>query len=388
MPTYFCQLGSFPQLAQAEIQALTQQKASLVSKRFAQIELKDDVSAQSLLNSLGGTVKIHRVLFQLNDATDIGQKLIEILHEQTKPLFALSYYPQSLAETVTPEEIKRQLKAEGVSSRYIVSQSGGLPAASFFHGQVQEFSLIKDEAKFQVCQTVAVQPIKDWIKRDRSKPYADRKRGMLAPKLARMMLNLALGQIQHSPQSETTPIIYDPFCGTGTVLIEATLSGLPVVGSDIAPAATAGTKDNLAWLNQEFELGKLESFIFTHDATQSYSESERQRLKTLFSQPVLVVSEPFLGKPHPQTKQLKNIFKGLEKLYLGFFKNLRTILPTESYLVMVFPFYQSRERYALYELLIDKLEVLGYTTCLGPFEYFRPDAVIKRQIVGLKFKKS
>ena len=67
------------------------------------------------------------------------------------------------------------------------------------------------------------------------KPYRDMRRGMLPPKLARSLVNLAIGA--KSPSDMT---ILDPFCGTGTVLMEAMLLGTHVVGTDLAPAVFMG----------------------------------------------------------------------------------------------------------------------------------------------------
>jgi tRNA (guanine10-N2)-dimethyltransferase len=59
----------------------------------------------------------------------------------------------------------------------------------------------------------------------------------LTPKLARCMVNLSRVSIGK--------LLYDPFCGTGTILIEAGLMGFKAVGSDIQRKMVVGARVNL-----------------------------------------------------------------------------------------------------------------------------------------------
>ena len=56
-------------------------------------------------------------------------------------------------------------------------------------------------------------------------------------KLARCMVNLA--------HAKTGKTLLDPFCGTGTTLLEATLIGCEAVGMDVQRRMAAGAKRNL-----------------------------------------------------------------------------------------------------------------------------------------------
>lgn len=63
----------------------------------------------------------------------------------------------------------------------------------------------------------------------------------MSPKLARGMVNLARVRAGHW--------VLDPFCGTGSILVEAGLVGCNVLGSDISPAMLLGSRLNLTSLN-------------------------------------------------------------------------------------------------------------------------------------------
>lgn len=59
------------------------------------------------------------------------------------------------------------------------------------------------------------------------------------PKVARALVNLS--------EISTGQIIYDPFCGTGGILIEAGLIGANVIGSDASAKMIHGTRQNLSF---------------------------------------------------------------------------------------------------------------------------------------------
>ena len=63
----------------------------------------------------------------------------------------------------------------------------------------------------------------------------------LSPKLARCMINLA--------RAKPCVTLLDPFCGTGSILIEAGLMGCNVVGSDVKQKMIRGTRKNLHYFH-------------------------------------------------------------------------------------------------------------------------------------------
>jgi len=73
-------------------------------------------------------------------------------------------------------------------------------------------------------------------RRPRKKPFFHP--SAMPSKMARCMVNLA--------QAKTESILLDPFCGTGTSLIEATFIGCRAVGVDAQKRMILGTKKNLA----------------------------------------------------------------------------------------------------------------------------------------------
>ncbi len=62
--------------------------------------------------------------------------------------------------------------------------------------------------------------------------------GVMMPITARTLVNLS--------QAEAGDTIYDPFCGTGGVLLEAKLCGMEIIGSDMDPMMIEGCRKNLS----------------------------------------------------------------------------------------------------------------------------------------------
>jgi tRNA G10 N-methylase Trm11 len=377
MSTYLCVLGSTPELSLAELQSvLTTQTINLVRVDVAAIELESDQRASELMDILGGTVKILKSEQTLTDSSpeSITQILIELLSQnEGKVTFSVGEIGRDHLPKIELGDIKQQLKEQGISVRYVEAPRSGLSAAVLLHHkQVKEYLIIQTESSLLLAKTVAVQNIDEWTVRDRSKPYANRRKGMLPPKVARMMVNLAT-------QGTVGGTLYDPFCGTGTILAEALLMGCHVVGSDLDADSATGSDENLAWLKKTYDV-KGQVKVFASDVSQVHP--------TQFPRPIdYLVTEPFLGKQTPKPDQLANIFKGLEKLYLGAFKAWTRILADGARVVMIFPKVNLGKHPADLKSLIDKLAGLGYTMESETLNYHRPGAVVEREIHIFRYTK-
>lgn len=379
MSSYFLLLGNTPQLSLAELKALAPDKEpSLISKHLAKIDLEDDQQAQQLQEILGGTFKIIKPVLSLSYQYQAALDEITayLKNKDEKVEFGLTALEQTELE-IEAKEVKKQLKKDGVKSRFRRGSTWGLSAAILQHEtKTIDLFIIKKQDKFLLTETTAFQDLDGWIARDRNKPYTAARKGMLPPKLARIMVNLGLGSLENQTETVT---LYDPFCGTGTVLIEALLRGCQVVGSDIDEDAAAGTLQNLYWLEKQYPQ-QFSYQVFQVDTAHADKRDWQTR-------PDLIVTEPFLGKPNPKEKELKNIFTGLESLYLGAFKTWTKIIKDQAAVCIVLPKVEtSGKTYDLLDL-IDKLQDYGYTLCVEPIDYGYEKAIVQRQILVFKYQK-
>lgn len=208
---------------------------------------------------------------------------------------------------------------------------------------------------------------KAWFNRDRQKPFVDSHKGMIPPKVARMLINLGLGD------KETKGLtLLDPFCGTGTILMEAGVIGLTTIGSDLDSVQLDGARLNLKWLGQT-------SRFIQSDATSISDELDPQSID-------LIVTEPFMGRPNTREDRLPDLAKGLGKLYLGCLKDWSKILKTGGSVVMTFPIFSYHSKDYPTSPVIDSDRLLNYNIGSRGLIYSRPDARVKREVVVL-YKK-
>ncbi len=370
---YYFQLGSNFELSRSELASVYPEIGwQLVAPGILTGHFHQDFSPQTIIDQLGGTIKIFKHLQKLDITNEdqLRDQLAKYLSnlEAPKITIGLAEIGRDHLPKMEISSLKKDLELAGKKVRYVAGSRHGLSAAVLLHKEVIELVVIQTQDGCYLAHTVAVQNIDHWSKKDRGKPYANRKKGLLPPKVARIMVNLAVGNADSAGQ-----VLCDPFCGTGTILMEALEKSLTVIGADNDQAAVDGTTTNLNWLATEMNL-PLNFMITNADATQ-FQPSQ---------QPAFIVTEPFLGRPKPKADQIPNIFKGLSKLYLGCFKNWRKFLPNHAKVVMVFPRALAsssglKKDYTLHKL-IDNLSKLGYITQSEPILYHRPGAVIAREI--------
>lgn len=387
MQNYFFQLGNTPELSMAELNAVVGAEfVEQVSDQIALVKLNSQQRAKELVDLLGGTVKVIKEVekIETNDIQELKEIIVNHLinlADGDKIHFGFSELGRDHLEKIDGFDLKSMLNKRNLNSRYVEGSRYGLSAAILLHKKrVKEVYLISTNIGAFLGETIGVQDIDDWTNKDRNKPYFDRKKGMLPPKVALIMVNIAIGD--NPVQEDRKNLLLDPFCGTGTVLIEGLLTNLDVLGSDLDIDAVNGSKRNLEWLAQDYP--------FTHEYKVIHADATKippQQDKVQY-----IVTEPFLGQPKPNPAKLPFIFKGLEKMYIGAFKHWTTLLDDGASIVIIFPtvtITDERGRKTSYSLdnLIDKLATFGYTTLSKPVLYSRPQAIVQRQIYRFRFNK-
>src|SRR4030042_2012560 len=317
---YFFILGKNPILSKAEIEAVLKFKEYRIKNiefggRVLVIETEKKLDIDWLNNRLGGTVKIGKTLDTINDFEDFDSKFFSLLKfDKNKVFFGFSLYqlePQALlkhlAKKLTPVamEIKRILREEkNINSRYVVSKELELSSVIVKKNKLlkngAEICFFVKENEILVGQTLAVQPFEEFGSRDYARPSRDQLSGMLPPKLARIMVNLA--QLKEDAQ------ILDPFCGSGTVLQEALLLGYQnLIGSDQSPKAISDTKNNLDWLATKFNLNT--------NNVQLYNVPIKFLNKKINTKSIdAIIAEPYLGPALKGSESIAQIDKIIKEL--------------------------------------------------------------------------
>ncbi len=149
-------------------------------------------------------------------------------------------------------------------------------------------------------------------------------------KLARSLVFLS--------QIQKDEILLDPFCGTGTILLQGLRIGVDVIGVDNDPKCFRATKENL---NQ---------FSLQHPAKARMKDKwkvfklDSRNLSAILSNKVgAIVTEPYLGPflaELPDEDEAENIMSELENLYIAVLRTSKIFLKPNSKVVIIIPEYQ------------------------------------------------
>jgi len=217
MNEYIFILGRNEELSIAEIKAVVKPGEFEVGDGFLVYRIQEKIDAEKLLDRLGGTIKIAQVFAKKINQSDIINQILSSVEKDKKVFFGFSQYRSDQNINRLANNIKKELKEKGSSSRWVTSKEKQLSSVI-----VKKNKLLTQGAeiiitKNYIAKTLAVQEFEGYSHRDYGRPVRDTVSGTLPPKLAKMMINLA--QVDQSAK------ILDPFCGSGTILQEALLLG-------------------------------------------------------------------------------------------------------------------------------------------------------------------
>jgi len=342
------------------------------------------------IKELGGTIKIFDVIgFDLNN--DEVQKVLfdmEVAQTEQRINFGISGYGKINQKLIyrLGKDLKNHYLEGGFKARFVTGKNIELSSVIVTENKLLsrgfELILVKNKELYTLGRTTAIQDYKNYGKRDFGRPKRDDRNGMLPPKVAQIMINLA--------QISKNSTLYDPFCGSGTVLQEAILSGYKnVFGSDINEKQIADTKDNLLWLEQIFCTETVDkSHLFVADAVTNSPEFQVDA----------ITSESYLGEPGQKTIEVaESEIKELALFYGKVLQNFSKFLSKDGVVVLAVPFFIIKAKH-YYLPIMDRLS--GFTlqnqipesirvkmSPRGTLTYHRSDQFVGRELLVLKSNK-
>lgn len=336
---FIFQTGHAKDLAKAELLAINAEIHDEVEDGFVvSIEIADPVNH---LYHMGGIVRITKVLREGPALMPINfvEWVTDVLYEEFKDIsgklrYGLSMHPKSdkILKKILNDS-KNALRGRIGNLRYVNKDYQNLSSVQAWHENLVqnsacELNLFKSASTWYLTKTLAIQDFEWYSHRDFNRPKKDAHNGMFPPKLAQILINLS------KPTPSTT--IFDPFCGSGTVLQEAILMDYKVMGSDIEAYQVLDAKKNLEWLFKTANLNIAPPLILQKDATKLEKEDLPRGDFT-------IVTESYLGPQlsrEPSPEEIKKYQSEIEELYENFFSNLKKI--TDSLITIVFtaPYYR------------------------------------------------
>lgn len=406
---YFFILGKTPQLSKAEIYALFTKKGIdftvlAYGIQYFIIQTNRELDITSFFRVLGGSIKAGQIIL---DIPLKGKSHFESIREIVTPTwlnkevlslagqrinFGFSVYgskknnPFRLIRSLTKlgVSLKKEIRPLGKPVRFVNSRDPDLSAVVVDQNKLiangADICFFLADQRTLIGKALIVQDYKRYSERDYGRPNRDAHSGMIPPKLARMMINLA-------GLSEKR-ILLDPFCGSGTILIEALDIGYQKVwGSDISETAVGAARQNIAWYLKHFGRKKVLFEIKAGDA----KKLSRYYLKDSVA---AIVTEPYLGPPlkgNENIDSLKKTVRLLEDIYYNSFKEFTRVLIPGGRIVVIFPIFLDRSNDIVKLDIVSKIEQLGFaeqkfpdyikTNERGALEYSRPGQRVIREIL-------
>ena len=396
---YFFQAGSFPNLSYVELVSvsqlygLSQDNIHLFTEDIFIIK-SEDVSEDILskiFNRLGGFVRYGEII----ENTAIFLK--EFRNSEDRVVFGISLLGELERNEAGKDnsfikklanQIKKSLRENGLSVRFLIPRGSSfeLNAAQVLNNDILkkgfELSIIRNRKRGEeiYTKTIAIQDLEGYVERDMNRPYSDIKMGVLPPKLARMMVNFA-------GLKEGT--IWDPFCGSGTVLMEAAVLGYDFLGSDIDENALYYSEENIRWLNKQGYLGNIVYELFKLDVTDPDKEIIKELKNTKID---AIVCEPFMGPPQKDIlskEKAERFLSSVKDLYANLFRMLDEDVGVRgSKMVLIVPSYKTEDgwkTFSIYDLISNRWELLN--TEISPnkdLKWGRKNSIITRNIYILQ----
>jgi tRNA (guanine10-N2)-dimethyltransferase len=414
---YIAILGRQPALGMGELEAtygsdnvrwFSDQSATIASSSFS-------------IDQLGGAQKAGQITAQLSngDWRRASVKIVQTyLKEWTGFEGKLTLGISAYGFDVSPREVqktgiilKQKLKTNSVSVRLIPNDDTAISSAASHHnklglaGNKKELIVVRSRSgKIIIAESIGAQNITAYALRDQKRPKRDAFVGMLPPKLAQIMINLATpamssrsvvsaskhlqSESEPTPALDVTPgakpehkTLLDPFCGTGVILQEAALMGYRVYGTDLADKMIDFSQANLDWLADSHHMS-VDAHLHQGDA-----------MDTKWQSPIdAVACESYLGQPFsapPSPSKLEQVRGNCNNIIAAFLKNVGEQIVPGTPLCVGIPAWRSTNGDFTHLPLTSQLERLGYERRefknIGPEDllYYREDQVVARELLVL-----
>jgi SAM-dependent methyltransferase len=405
---YVAIFGRQPAISVAELERVFDGKAiTPLSEQAARVECN-----HFEITLMGSIPKAGKITAELpkSDWHKVSQKIVQHYSDawskfEGKLTLGISTYGFNInARDVQKTGIilKQRLKKLDVSLRIIPNPMPALNTAISHNNKlglapnkVELLVICANDGRVTIAESTGSQNITAYARRDQARPKRDTFVGMLPPKLAQIMLNLAVGNWNKGVSKETgrtingnktnddsnRPIILDPFCGTGVILQEAALMNYRVYGTDLSEKMIRYSRDNLNWL------------IDNHHVQFDWYLHQGDAVNTKWQQPIdAVVSEAYLGQPFsapPSSTKLEKVKQNCNHIITGFLKNLASQIKPDTPLCIAIPAWRDKDGRFTHLPLITKIARLGYkhhkftNISQNDLLYCRESQIVARELLVL-----
>ena len=347
---------------------------------------------------LGGSQKAGRIVAELprGDWMQASRKIVQFYssHWQGrtgKLTLGISSYGFDVSAREVQKTgliLKAKLKQSGASLRLVPNADPALNTATSHHNKlglsdnkVELLVVRNNNGKIIIAESIGAQNITAYARRDQERPKRDAFVGMLPPKLAQIIINLASEAVEpiSDDGEHKKKTLLDPFCGTGVILQEAALMGSGVYGTDLSDKMVDYTTQNLDWL------------AATHHLNINRIVEQGDAMKHQWSGTISAVAcEGYLGQPFsapPSPAKLAEVRNNCNYIMSEFLRNIGRQLTPGTPLCVAVPAWRAIDGSFTHLPLITQLDSMGFTSVTlttvrsSELLYYRDDQVVARELL-------
>ncbi|MBM3898173.1 MAG: hypothetical protein FJ358_06600 [Thaumarchaeota archaeon] len=299
----------------------------------------DDVDR--IVKYLGGSFKIGKIVSTAQDENSFIEKLyrakmFEWLDE--KASWGLSLYGINNGIGVDFVQDVQNIVGKKVREAGARKAKKVLPDITSVNEGIRELSsgivtendvidvqLLKSKNALFLAITTATIPSATFQERDLKRPYQNSTIS-LPPRIARMLVNMTMLN-----EGQT---LLDPFCGTGTILMEAAILNIDVMGFDKDSQKIKGAIQNINWLRNTGRIPKNIHTRFQRADARNLFFLGRETIDAIATEPVLL---PALAR-FPSEEEAKDMLLDSFKIYREFLKGAEYVLRRGAKIALVVPY--------------------------------------------------
>lgn len=334
---YIFSLGRDNKLAKLELVSILHQadfKYSVISEseQFMLLDFQENINGEALVKRLAGTIRIAEVIDEVAGESSIDFAQTNLYLDQKINYAIFGYGKTAQILNTMDKKLKdffRKFKIRAVEKGH----AGDLPTPAEFSSwrlkEGLELICAESDGVIFIARSIAAPDWDAFQVKDEQRPARRFTHGT-SFRLAQMMVNIL--------DARLGAVVVDPFCGTGTFLIEGLSKGYEMIGIDNDPALISDAGKNLKWAKQKFNSRNNYELLCADSRSAEFKADG-------------CVFEPYMGpflKKLPNFEKAKEIMHDLEKFYLKIFDNLARNLANDAKIVCILPYLSSYDGKKVY----------------------------------------
>ncbi|MEK6936622.1 MAG: hypothetical protein AABW58_00970 [Nanoarchaeota archaeon] len=328
-------------------------KSVKITDTYAEFQIQDFNPFNSI-KELGGIVKIAEFI-------DINKIKIE----KNKILFGLTIFYNDIRLISQLYELFKKEKVKAIQKK---------PRKVFFSPkESKKLDLELFIFKNKIAKVIVNSNPSEFKARDETRPYFDKLK-VTSLRLSKILVNLS--------QVKENETLLDPFVGAGSILQEAMILGINVVGTDIDKKSSEGAVKNLEFIKNKY---RLRTSFKIHNIDNSEIGKVIEKVDGVATEPYF---GPFFLKI-PKYEEVLKIIDEVEKIYYSLLLKLKKILPKNSLAVFPVPVYKTNKGRVTFDFE-NIVKELGYEiyspldSIKMPIKYSIKGNIVERLIYILK----